>query len=213
MPEYVNLDNPTITVVMTFKKNPPNINKLTDTVQNILLYKRLSSVPTQASENVKEWKFESVDKKIDPRKMLRILDINCDTTAEWAKIAEEQRQVSLRRNNLPWWEFVLMNNSGEGDHLLLFRFDHGVADGLSVGKIFTKIIKTFDGSAIDSLIPHSMSNSKNQSRSDWRSLLMKLPRSLFEITTAPFKREDDYTCFSKKMVGVNLVSLDRFPTR
>lgn len=205
MPDFVNLDNPTITVVMTFQKRPPKLDLLTEAVEEILHYKRLSSVPTQASGNLKKWKFENLDKELDPRRMIRILDINCDTTEEWAKIVGEQRQVSLRRKDLPWWEFVLMNNSGEGVHLLLFRIDHGLADGLSVGKVFTKIIKRIDGSTIHSLLPPTMMSNKSKSRRNWFALLMSLPRSLFVISTSVVGREDDRTHFSKDAVGVNLV--------
>ena len=207
MPEYVNLGDPTITVIMTFKNNPPTMNNVSDAATSFLQYQRLNSVPRQKTKkNFKSWSYERVDPNIDPKKMIRVVDICCDTKEEWADIVQDQRVVSLRRQNFPWWEFVIMKNEGKEDHILLFRIDHGVADGLSIGKLFTDVITRSDGSPIDTLIPKSMTSNKRQAAKKWFSLLTKLPKSAFDVATSPFGREDDPTLFSKNLVGTDLVS-------
>ena len=210
MPEYVNLGDPTITVIMTFKNNPPSMNNVSAVASSFLQYHRLHSVPKQKTKkNLKHWIYERVEPNIDPKKMIRVVDICCDTKEEWADIVQGQRAVSLRRQDLPWWELVIMKNKGKEDHILLFRIDHGIADGLSVGKLFTNVITKSDGSPIDTLIPKSMTSNKKQAAKNWFSLLTKLPKSAFDVATCPIGRKDDPTRFSKNVVGTDLVSFAR----
>jgi hypothetical protein len=208
MPDCVQLGDPTINVVMMYdKKTPPKLEDIVLAVDKLFVYHRLSTVPRKnSSSGTKWWTFESVG-NINPKKMIREVEISCDTKEDLATIVQQQRSHSLRKENLPWWEFVLLTNKGSNDHVLLFRIDHGIADGLSVGKAFTNIIKRVDGSAIPNLIPSSMiSNKSSLSIRKIIQLLLNFPKAYFDVTLAPLGRLDDPIHFSKPCLGFDTVS-------
>ena len=173
MPENVGLDDTTVTVIITFD-NPPTLDGVISVVKPLLQNHRLSTVPKGEHRSTK-WKFENVGEN-DPKRMVRVVDISCDTKEEWAEIVEQQRHKSLRKEDLPWWEFVLMKNSGKEDHLLLFRFDHGLGDGLSFASVLTKILKRADGSDLTSIIPASMISNKTKAKCKPKPFLTLLCR-------------------------------------
>ena len=164
-------------------------------------------IPYQKLQKSKERNIKPADNK-KPTNISTgdIGNIKCNTKEEWAEILQEQRNFSLRRDNLPWWEFVLIINGGKGDHILLFRFDHGLGDGISLSKVFTKAIKRIDGSEIQSMLPPSMISNKAKAKSNLWRMLWKLPRAILDVAMSPNGRGDDPTCFSKNLIGSNIVS-------
>lgn len=199
MPGHIGLDNPTITIICTFDE-PPKIDSILSNVETFFQFHRLSTVPKPN----KLWEFQSVG-KINPSKMVRQLSVCCDSEEEWAEIVQQQRKVNLRREDLPWWEFVLMINEGKGDHLLLFRIDHGVADGLSLAKVFPSILKRMDGSDVSTLIPESMISSKAKATNNIFTMAWKMPKAILDVLLSPIGRADDRTAFSKNIVGDHVV--------
>ena len=202
MPDYVGLDNPTINIIFTFD-SAPDVKELVSSVQTFFQYRRLSTVPN-GNKSRKKWTFENVG-DIDPRKMVRVINISCDTKEEWTKIVQQQRDINLRRNDLPWWEFVLMINEGKEDHILLFRIDHGIADGLSLANIFPCILKKLDGSGVSTLIPPSMISNKERAEKNILKIILKMPGAIYQVVSSPFGRYDDPTSFSKNVVGKHVV--------
>ena len=173
MPERVGLRDPTINVIMTCDKLP-ELEDIANVIKTMFQYHRLASVPVREDGSA-EWSFETVG-TIDPLKMVREVNMTCDTKEEWAEIVQDQQKQSIRRIDLPWFEFVLMNNEGAGDNVLLFRIDHCVADGFSLGKIFSSVLKKGDGSTFFSLIPPSMvSNKQKVNRKKICMILKTLP--------------------------------------
>ena len=204
MPDRIRLGDPTINVITTYE-NPPKVDDIISSVETLFQYHRLSTVPTGKKASL-DWKFESVG-SIDPKRMIRVLNISCDTKEEWAEVVHEQRNTSLRTRNLPWWEFVLMINEGKGDHVLLFRIDHALGDGLSVGKALTSIIKGVDGSEIQNMIPASMiSNKQTKSNTSFMGRLSMLLRAIWDVSMAPIGKVDDPIHFSKNVTGPDHVS-------
>ncbi len=203
MLDKAKLDYATVNLIATFDK-APEVDSVAQVVQSLFYYQRMSTVPKGKERSVK-WKFESVG-VIDPKRMIREVDISCDTREEWADIVQQQTKISLRKDDLPWWEFVLMNNRGKESSLLLFRFDHGIGDGLAFAKVFTKMIKHMDGSKIESMIPKKMLDKK--ASVNWGKLLLGVPKALFNVATTPNGKPDDPTSFSKNFVGSEVVSLN-----
>lgn len=196
MPEKANMDHASVNLVVTFEETP-KIDALAKIAESLFYYNRMSSVPKGEERSLK-WTFESVG-VIDPKKMIREIQIKCDTREEWAEISQQQTKVSLRREDLPWWEFVILDNTGKEDSLILFRFDHGIGDGLAFAKVFTKMIKTLDGQDIESMIPKKMMDKKTSV--NWFKMILGFPKALFDVLTAPNGKPDDPTVFSKNIVG------------
>jgi hypothetical protein len=208
MPDCVQLEDPSINVVMMYdKKTPPKLEDIVLAVDKLFIYHRLSTVPKRMKGcSSKWWDFESAG-NIDPKEMIREENISCDTKEDLATIVQQQRSSSLRKENLPWWEFVLLINKGNGDHVLLFRIDHSIADGLSLGKAFTNIIKRVDGSTIPNLIPPSMiSKQSSTTVSKKIKMLLNIPKAFFDVITSPIGRLDDPIHFSKPFLSRNIVS-------
>jgi hypothetical protein len=206
MPANVKFVNGTISAFLTFD-SPPELDDLVSVVKSLFRYPKLSSVPkgTRRSTN---WNFESVG-DIDPKRMIRVLNISCDTKEEqWVEIMQQQKGISVRKEDLPWWEFVLMKNSGKGEHLLLFRIDHSIADGLSLAKVFESILKKeTDGTQGSSWIPTSMISNKIKKERNILKTIFKLPKAIFDVVMSVYGRYDDPICFNKHLVGNNVVSI------
>ena len=85
MPEDVKLNNPTITVTMTFEKEAsPNVESLVDVANSFLQYnRRLCQIPTKIGKKAKDWDFvPPLNSPIDPTTMIRILNVSLDTKEE-----------------------------------------------------------------------------------------------------------------------------------
>lgn len=202
MPEQVGLDNPTINIIFTFD-DVPKLDDVVAAVKTLFKYHRLASVPKFDSANG-NWEFKSVG-EIDPSRMVRELNITCDTSEEWTDTVQQQKHESLRREDLPWWEFVLMTNEGKGDHLLLFRIDHGIADGISLAHVFPCVLKRADMSEVSSLIPTNMISNKTNAEKNMLMMLLKLPKAIYDVGTSPLGKYDDPNMFSKNVVGNSVV--------
>ena len=201
MPEGVNLEYATVNLVVTFQK-APTVENVAKVVEDLFYYHRMSTVP-KGEERSTKWKYEYVG-EIDPKKMIREVDISCNNREEWADIVQQQTKITLRRADLPWWEFVILNNRGKEDSLVLFRFDHCIGDGLSFAKVFTKMIKHMDGSEVESMIPKKMLDKK--ASINWGKMILGFPKALFDVATSPNGKADDPTCYSKNIVGPEVVS-------
>ncbi len=203
MPDSVNLRNPTINIIMTCDKLP-KLEDIANVIKTMFQYHRMASVPI-GKDGDPDWSFEKIG-PIDPLNMVRELKMKCDTKEEWAEVVQEQQKQSIRRIDLPWWEFVLMNNEGAGDHVLLFRIDHSVADGLSLGKIFTSVIQRNDGSTMSSLIPPSMISNKEKVDSKVTEMILKTPKAILDVSLLPLGKIDDPIYLNKNVVGHDVVS-------
>lgn len=206
MPEDVKFINATINAFLTFD-SPPKLDDIISDVKALFQYPKLSSVPKGKHRSTK-WNFESVG-DIDPKRMVRVLNISCDTKEEWVEIVQQQKETSVRKEDLPWWEFVLMTNSGKGEHLLLFRIDHSIADGLSLARVFENILKKETNGTKEtegsSWIPTSMIANKIRNERNILKTILKLPKAIFDVVMAVYGRRDDPTCFSKHVVDNNVV--------
>lgn len=202
MPERVKLEDPTITVIFKLESLPKKEDLMKD-VKKLFQYHRLTSVPV-GEPRTTSWIFEKVD--VDPEMMIRSIEASSDTEEELARIVQEQRYYTLRKTDVPWWEFCLISNTGSSGHVVLFRIDHGIADGLSLATVFSDILTNADGSKV-SIIPKSMVSNKTISQSGMLKTILKIPMALFTVATQPIGKCDDPIVFSKNVVGKNVVSI------
>jgi hypothetical protein len=92
-----------------------------------------------------------------------VLEVSCDTVQDLADIVQEEsrkRVLRAHHRNLPWWEFILILNKGNGDSMLVLRIDHAVGDGYSVGQICDNFITNEDGTPLGNFYPESMRANK-----------------------------------------------------
>jgi len=99
----------------------------------------------------------------------------------------------------------MLINEKDLDHVLICHFDHTIGDGLSIGKLFTGLITKADGSKMNSLIPKSMISNKQNVDKKRFEMLLKLPKAIFDVFTAPLGKYDDNTLFSKNVTGKDIV--------
>ena len=148
-----------------------------------------------------------------------MLEVSCDTVQDLADIVQEEsrkRVLRAHHRNLPWWEFILILNKGNGDSMLVLRIDHAVGDGYSVGQICDNFITNEDGTPLGNFYPESMRANKlkqdaNLQQSKWKVLPKVIP-AMLKVLDLPMIAHDHLTAFAKDVVGKRLVSsagLDR----
>ena len=211
MPEEVKMNDPTIHVLMSFKDNHqcPSEDDLVPIIQKLFEFSdRLSGIPEGTFRSPKSWYFKPLQ-NLDPKPMVRTVNANCDTMEELAEIVQDQRKFYLRDDErcLPWWEFVIIANTGKSESMLCLRVDHAIGDGFSIGNICSTFITDGDGKLLGDFIPESMKLSKQnvivgQSRCGilWNAML-----SMLKIGVLPISRFDSQTMFSKNVARKDVV--------
>ena len=103
--------------------------------------------------------------------------------------------------------------------MLVWRVHHFIGDGLSLGRVFSKIISTrTDGTPVDGdLIPASMRLGKKLERQgSFGKMVLNSIAAAIEIAVSPYMRTDHGIVFAKNVVGVRKVSqlqpYDYFPS-
>mmetsp|Transcript_6708 Transcript_6708/g.10028 ORF Transcript_6708/g.10028 Transcript_6708/m.10028 type:complete len:526 (-) Transcript_6708:272-1849(-) len=211
MPDDVNLDNPTMQVLISFSKNNcPSVEDVAEMVEKTFQFPRMACIP-KGIFGGEDWVFQPSDKPIDPMRMVRVLEVSCDTVQDLADIVQgESRRRVLRapHRNLPWWEFILILNKGNGDSMLVLRIDHAVGDGYSVGQICANFITNEDGTPLGSFYPESMKANKQKEdaklqQSKWKVLPKVIP-AMLKVLGLPLVAHDHPTAFAKDVVGKRL---------
>lgn len=204
--------DPTINIFISFDSIQacPSEEDIVSIVPLLLNYDRMSGIPRSEARWFKqsEWYFENNNPPIEPERMVRTLEVSCDTDRAMEEIVDQQSLLSLRDNsrNLPWWEFILLRNKGKGESMLVLRVDHTIGGGFSIGKICATFLTNADGTPIDDLIPASMKETKNSIFKN-RGMMKywMVMRAFFEVSWLPFSKSDHSTVFSKNSIGKNVV--------
>jgi len=103
----------------------------------------------------------------------------------------------------PHREFVLIANKGKSESMLIWRFDHTIGDGLSIGKMGSGIITHADGTPLDDLIPPSMRSTKVSPRQSKVMMILKAIPAAIKVAILPISRFDHGIMFAKNVVGKN----------
>ena len=119
-------------------------------------------------------------------------------------------------NELPWWEFLVIDNEGTGNSAVVLRIEHSLADGLSLVKLFEGFLTTESGEPVQSLIPSSMKNKFNRQKKNKLIMYLKTIPSFFKALSMPAGKYDCDTAFSssanKNMVYSSNRKIVVFPT-
>jgi hypothetical protein len=162
----------------------------------------------------KEWHFEKCVPPIDPKRMIRTYEVDHDTLAGMSTEVERLRKTPYdlmsEERNLPWWEICLLRNKGKSESMLVFRVNHVIGDGLSLGRLTMMIMTRLDGSPVESLIPKSMKVAKQtgKSVSIWKKIYNTIT-AVWEIAMAPIGSWDHPIAFNKNIIGPNVDSKNR----
>uniref|UniRef100_A0A7S3VBI0 Diacylglycerol O-acyltransferase n=1 Tax=Chaetoceros debilis TaxID=122233 RepID=A0A7S3VBI0_9STRA len=216
-PRSVNLQPPTINALISFEgsqENCPTEGDLVPIVEHLCgHHPRLSGIPTSSvSSRFSNFHFEPCDiNSIDPKDMIRTVELDCDSLDDVIAAVDEEVNLCLRHEerNLPWWEFVILSNRGKAESIVIFRVDHAIGDGISVGKVCTSILTNLNGSPVQDFLPKGMKSNKDSVlRQSKLALAWKLMCGMTKVVMLPFIRSDHKTAFGKNILGKRPVRTD-----
>lgn len=107
-PSFVDFPEFVIHTALFFEVCPTKEDILTDVIPKIIQYERFAHVP--------DWKAESCKplENLDVSRLVRTVTIDCDQSGVLTALEDLVRQpLTLEgRDDLPWWEFVILDVSG-----------------------------------------------------------------------------------------------------
>jgi hypothetical protein len=197
-PPSANVKEPIINTAVYFDDCPSAQDVADMIITPLLKYERLSHVPDIDNHVCRpSHGYKHTD-------LIRELAINEDDDAILNKTIVEHCQDTLGsgRDDLPWWEILIIRNSGKGSSACVIRIHHVIADGLALVSAFEKILTDEDGNPIVSPISFkSSSSSVGGGDKKKKKGLLSTARSLVEATahvlTLGATKYDDDTAFSK----------------
>jgi len=180
-PNKVNAPDTIINGVMYFDKLPTEQDLAAQVVTPMLEYERLSAVTGTAVA-------------LDPLDLIRKVKTSGDDT-ETNRIIQEQWQMQLVNDvGQPWWEFLLVENDGDGQSAIVLRLHHSLADGISLVHMFSQILSHEDGSRIE--FGSQRSSSSQRPRRNALSMAWATIVDFFRVITLGMTRYDDDIAFS-----------------
>uniref|UniRef100_A0A7S3Q980 O-acyltransferase WSD1 C-terminal domain-containing protein n=1 Tax=Chaetoceros debilis TaxID=122233 RepID=A0A7S3Q980_9STRA len=209
-PPSVNFQPPTINALISFEgsqENCPTEGDLVPVVEQLCRHHpRLSGIPTSGySSRFSNFHFEPCDiNSIDPKDMIRTVELDCDSLNDVIATVDEEVNVCLRHEerNLPWWEFVILSNKGKAESIVIFRADHAIGDGFSLGKVCTSILTNSDGSPVKDFVPEGMKSNKDSVlRQSKLVLAWKLLCGIGKTIILPLLWRDHKTAYGKNTLG------------
>jgi len=201
-PESVKMCEPTINIVLYFETCPSVSALINEVVCKFLEYERFSGVPVVVGKDgSNDWRFRNVA-TCDPFQLVRTFTVNGDK--ELHALLEDEicgGQLRVGRNDLPWWEFVRIENSqsskGSNSSVVVFRMDHTIGDGLSLVSIIEHIaVRTIDGSALSRLVMKQKFNKPKMGFCSKVQMAFKSILSFIKVLRLANGKYDDDTAFS-----------------
>lgn len=194
-PAETNYPDPVIHACLILPKCPTIHDVLTHVVPQILEYRRMATIPFPRSRS------DRPCGNLDPSKLVRRHEFHQDDhqndTLLYDIVKDHLHQpLSTGREDLPWWEIVILDNTGTGNSCVLWRVHHCLADGMSMVAMVENFIKHVDGSPMESLVPTRMNN-KFKVKKPWYQLTVELFQSVSKVITMPGSNYDHPTAFSK----------------
>ena len=148
---------PIINAAVYFDAEPPTADDVAEMVVTPLLaYARLSEVPDLTKHTLRPSRHGDVR----PLDLVRELAIKGDDTLTNKTIVEHcQDMLGAGRDDLPWWEVLIIKNTGSGCSACVVRIHHVIGDGLALVAAFEKFLTDVNGSSIQSPISFQSSAS------------------------------------------------------
>lgn len=214
-PPEANVKEPIINTAIYFDNNNCPLTK--DVAQMIIKplllgYERLSHIPDLDNHTYRPTTRPTGEEDstniIDPTDLVRILAIKGDETLTNDTILDHcQDCLGEGRNNLPWWEILIIRNSGSGPSACVIRIHHVIGDGLALIAAFDKLLTNEDGTPIPSSSVMFRSSSSTSSSSSSKgekkkkkgalSTIWSLVEATAHCLTLAKTKYDDDTAFSK----------------
>lgn len=129
--------------------NCPTINDVAqEIVQPLLQYERFSHIMDLKKKTFRP----SQHPNYTAQDLVRELSINGDENLTNATIFAHLHDTLIEgRNDLPWWEILILRNIGSGPSVCMIRVHHALADGLALTYAFQRILTSSDGTPLQSL--------------------------------------------------------------
>mmetsp|Transcript_11093 Transcript_11093/g.24052 ORF Transcript_11093/g.24052 Transcript_11093/m.24052 type:complete len:530 (+) Transcript_11093:73-1662(+) len=202
-PPKSNVKEPIINAAVYFDDNNCPLAK--DVAQMIikplLEYERLSHVPDLENRICRPSSHGGGT--INPMDLIRILAIKGDEKLTNETILEHcQDCLGEGRGDLPWWEILIIRNSGSGPSACVVRIHHVIGDGLALVAAFDKILTNEDGAplrsrAFRSSASSGLDNIIKKKKANMLSTIWSLVQATGHVLTLRATKYDDDTLFSK----------------
>lgn len=201
-PPESNVKEPIINVAVYFDDGPPTADAVAElVVKPLLAYTRLSEVPDLTNRTTRPSRHGGVR----PLDLVRELTIKGDDTLTNKTIVEHcQDTLGAGRDDLPWWEVLIISNAGPGSSAAVIRIHHVIGDGLALVAAFEKFLTDVNGASIQSPISFKSSASgvgggsgKTKKTKGILSTTWSLLEATGHVLTLGATKYDDDTVFSK----------------
>ena len=196
-PPEANVREPIINVAVYFDELPSRTNVETRIVDPLLAYERMSHVP----DLVRRVCRRSSHGDVSAGQLVREVEISGDEALLNQTIVEHcPDPLSCGRDDLPWWEILIIRNTAEGQpSACVVRIHHVIGDGLALVSAFNKLLTNVDDEPLAS--SRSLFNSSAAKKSTRKRGLLSNVFSLIGATvhclTLSATKYDDDTVFSK----------------
>jgi diacylglycerol O-acyltransferase / wax synthase len=199
-PTKVQFKEPIINAVLFFSRGRssfPSKSEIVDQVVNVLLeYERFNSVFDPVTSRA-----IPCDDDLDAHDLVREVEFSGSSDGDIMKLMEQQANhplsEGLRGAVLPWWEFLILNNTNEnGSSAVVWRVHHALGDGMSLVQVVQEIFLSTQGEKLVDVIPAGMKKKFQTKRSpfDW---MIDFVKGILTVLTIPIGPFDDMTVFSK----------------
>lgn len=177
-------------------------------IKPLLEYERFSHIPDLRNQTFRPSNHGNRNGEIQPSDLIRELTINGDgeTLLNHTIVSHLQDTLGADRGDLPWWEILIIRNSGLGPSACVLRIHHVIGDGLALVAAFEKLLTNEDGGQIRTPMSFksgasSSDNGNNGNSKKKKSGILSTIWSLIEATghclSLSATKYDDDTVFSK----------------
>jgi hypothetical protein len=194
-PERAKVPEPIMNVAIYFDDcpSPGEIEK--EVVQPLLEYERLSTVPDSRIKMGRP-----IHPPVRPSDLVRNFKVEGnDDSTDQEIFAQIHDRLSVGRPNLPWWEILVIENTGTGRSACVLRMHHALADGRSLLRICFRIVTYENGEPL--VLGNLMKRMPPRERKNPILMLWSFLKETVHVVSIGMTRFDDDTIFSKSNHG------------
>lgn len=197
-PTSIQAPDTIINAVFYFDKAPTVENLAKLVIEPLLEYERFSKIPEASTlrKSTNDYK---------PTDLIRTLAVSGNEDVLNETIYKDlPEKLDQNRNDLPWWEFILLENS-KGPSACVLRLHHCLGDGLSLVNAFDKIMTYADGTPMESKVAKAILK-----RTDSKVSISSLFSAVVHVLTLGLSKVDDATVFFKGTLASNILEIAKF---
>lgn len=190
-PPSVDCPEHVISASIMFQDCPKPDDVVKHVIPKMLQYERLATIPEPENGSSRHPVSE-----LDPSRLVRHVVVNGDRECTLDAIRDHLfDSVVVGREDLPWWELLIIENTGPGVSACVLRLHHCLADGISMLKVLEDVITNVDGSPVDTILPPRI-HKKFKVKVPFLKLLWSSIVATIQVLTLPMTAFDDDTAFS-----------------